>query len=336
MITGELAAAFMWAVMAFVTDQPALLLGLAFLASAFEAPFESASGAAIPNLAGMDHLSWANSLIAVGRYTGVTLGPLIGGALVAAVGARWVFGLNALSFLVSVALVWSVRGDFSDPERPDEEVEQHRGLMAGFRFIARDRVLRLLIVSWAVFFLGMASTLIADPILADEFGMGSLGYGLITSAWGVGTIVGAWLGRGVREHREGVWIVGFSGLVALTGFGVALSPWFWLVLVWVAIFGLADGPTQVVEQNLLQRRTPDAVRSRVMGAWDSLNHVALVAAFVIGGIVVPVIGPRGAYALGGVTGVIGTIMLLPLLRRLPGRETAYGNPGRVGSSGQVG
>ena len=179
-------------------------------------------------------------------------------------------------------------------------------------------MLRLLLSSWAVFLLGMASTLIADPVLADEFGMGSLGYGLITSCWGGGTIVGAWLGRGVREEREGLWIVGFSGLVALTGFAVALSPWFWLVLVWVALFGLADGPTQVVEQNLLQRRTPDVVRSRVMGAWEAINHVALVTAFVIGGAVVPVIGPRGAYALGGVTGVIGTTMLLPLLRRLPG------------------
>lgn len=148
--------------------------------------------------------------------------------------------------------------------------------------------------------------------------MGSLGYGLITSAWGAGTIVGAWLGRGAREEREGLWLVGFSALVAMTGFAVALSPWFWLVLFWVVLFGLADGPTQVVEQNLLQRRTPDAVRSRVMGAWEAINHVALVTAFVIGGVVVPVIGPKGAYALGGVTGLIGTCMLIPVIGRLRG------------------
>ena len=318
MIVGEIAAAICWAAMSLVADVPALLLALAFLASIFEAPFQSASSAAIPNLAGIDDLSRANSLIAVGRYAGVTLGPMIGGVLVASIGARWVFALNAVSFLVSVGLVASVHGPFADPERSEADVEEHRGLAAGFRFIARDRVLRLLLTSWAIFFLGMASTIIADPVLADEFDMGSLGYGLLTSCWGAGTIVGAWLGRGVREEREALWIVGFSGLVALTGFAVALSPWFWLVLVWVALFGLADGPTQVVEQNLLQRRTPDVVRSRVMGAWEAINHVALVTAFVIGGVVVPVIGPKGAYALGGVTGLIGTTMLLPLLRRLPG------------------
>ena len=220
----------------------------------------------------------------------------------------------------------SVRGNFADPEREEEDAQEHRGLGAGFRFIARDRVLKRLLLSWTVFILGMASTLIADPILADEFGWGPFGYGLITSCWGGGTIIGAWLGRGVRENSEGLWVVGFSGLVALTGFGVAVSPWFWLVLACVALFGLADGPTQVVEQNLLQRRTPDVVRSRVMGAWEAVNHIALVGAFVLGGFIVPVVGPKGAYAVGGVTGVLGTALLLPLLRWLPRPDRSVAEP----------
>lgn len=37
-------------------------------------------------------------------------------------------------------------------------------------------------------------------------------------------------------------------------------------------------------------------------------------AFLIGGAVVPVIGPKAAYLLGGVTGLIGTAPLVPLLR----------------------
>lgn len=255
----------------------------------------------------------------MGRYAGLTLGPLLGGVLVASIGAPWVFAGNAISYLVSVALVASVRADFADPERDAEEIEEHKGLAAGFRFIRRDRVLTWLLMSWAVFIVGMATTLVADPVLADEFGWGSLGYGLITSCWGAGTIVGAWLGRNVRQDQEGVWLVGGSAVIALTGFAVFLSPWFWLVLVWVALFGLADGPTQVAEQNLLQRRTPDAVRSRVMGAWEAANHVSLVIAFLIGGAVVPVIGPKAAYLLGGVTGLIGTALLVPLLRWLPRR-----------------
>lgn len=95
-------------------------------------------------------------------------------------------------------------------------------------------MLTWLLLSWVVFIVGMASTIIADPVLADEFGWGSLGYGLITSCWGAGTIVGAWLGRNIHEDREAVWLVGGSAMIAFTGFAVFLSPWFWLVLVWVA------------------------------------------------------------------------------------------------------
>ena len=262
MILAEVGAAACWGLVAVVADVPPLLVALACLASLFEALFVPASSAAIPNLAGDDHLAWANSLIAIGRYAGLTVGPLIGGLLFVAVGPRWVFVVNAASFLVSAALVATVRGNFTDSNRPAEEAFEPMGLAAGFRYVARERVLRWMLLSWVVFVLGTATTIIAEPVLADEFGVGSLGYGLLTACWGGGTIVGAWLSRGVREDREALWIVSFSGLMALTCFGVALSPWFWLILVWVTAFGLADGPTQVVEQNLLQRRTPDAVRGR--------------------------------------------------------------------------
>jgi MFS family permease len=332
MIVSEIAEMACWIAMVFL-DAPVALLGVAFLASVLGSPFYPASTAAIPNVAGEEHLSWANSLIAVGSNTGLTLGPILGGVLFAAVGARWVFAANAVSFALSVLLVWSIHADFSDPDRSEESEAEHRGFVAGFRFINRDRVLRTVIVSFIAFIIGMGTTLVADPVLADEFGVGSLGFGLLTACWGVGTIVGALLGRWVTEENEGRVFVVFSGIVSLTGFGVALSPWFWLVLVWIAMFGLADGPTVVAEQNLLQRRTPDAVRSRVLGAWEALNHGALVVSLALGGLIVPWLGPQGAYAFGGVTGLVGTLVLLPLLRWLP--ERAAADPAPAGSEAEA-
>ena len=324
MIVGESVAAVCWLAMAFVTDSPAILLAIAFVSSVFEAPFFPASAAAIPNVAGEENITWANSLLATGRYAGLTLGPLIGGIVVAAVGPSWAFAINAVSYGVSVLLVASVHANFADPDRTAEDEAAHVGMLAGFRFVWRDRVLRLMAWSWVVFLLGMATTLVADPLLAEEFGLGSLGFGALTASWGSGTIVGAWFGRRVREEREGAWIVGFSFLVAITGFGVAFSPWFWLVLAWCFLFGFADGPTQVVEQNLLQRRTPDVVRSRVMGAWETLMHAGLVGALVLGAWIVAEVGPKGAYFVGGVTGLIGAALLLPLLRWLPDPKANVG------------
>jgi MFS family permease len=325
MIWCEALAAGCWVVMAFVLEAPAVVLAIAFVASTLETPYYPASGAAIPSIAGKDHLSWANSLLSVGNYLGLTLGPLLGGLLVASAGARWVFVANAVSYLVSVVLTMSVHARFSDPESRTAEAEaEHRGLAAGFRFVRRDRVLRTLALSFGAFILGMAMSLVADAPLAQQFGAGSFGYGMLTAVWGGGTILGSLLGRRLTEDNEGRWIVWCSGLVAFTAFGVAVSPWFWMVLVWSFLFGLADGPTQVAEQNLLQRRTPDVVRSRVMGAWETMFHAALAISLVGGAILVPVVGPQGAYAIGGVTGLIGTALLLPFLRWLPDRKGTVG------------
>jgi hypothetical protein len=65
-----------------------------------------------------------------------------------------------------------------------------------------------------------------------------------------------------------------------------------------------------------------------MSAWEASHHVALVIALVLGGFIVPALGPRGAYVVGGITAVIGTSILLPLLRWLPDRSAAR-QPGPV-------
>jgi len=57
-----------------------------------------------------------------------------------------------------------------------------------------------------------------------------------------------------------------------------------------------------------------------MGAWEGLMHSGLVLAMLIGAVVVPAFGPKGAYALGGITGLAGALLLAPLLRWLPDRR----------------
>jgi predicted MFS family arabinose efflux permease len=57
-----------------------------------------------------------------------------------------------------------------------------------------------------------------------------------------------------------------------------------------------------------------------MGFYEASMHVALVIAMVAGGIVVPLVGSKGTYAVGGLFGLVGTALLLPLVRHLPSRK----------------
>jgi MFS family permease len=314
LIASDLIGAACFAFMALGED-PAWLLLWAFLSAVAEAPFWSASEAAIPILAGVEDLSWANSLLGVSRSAGITLGPAIGGALVAAVGPRAVFGLNAFSFVVSAAVVVTVHARFSG-ERSHEEEEEYQGLRAGFSFLLNDPVLRTMLLAWIVFITGMGMAMVADVPLTDQFGVGAFGYGMLITAWGGGSVIGALIGRYMKQGDEGTWLACASAIIAAMGLGIALSPWFWLIVLLLFVLGLADGTTFVAEQNLRQRRAPDAVRSRVAAAFVGILNALLAFSFIAGAFVVPAIGPQATYGIGGITAGLAVIVLLHLRRLL--------------------
>jgi MFS family permease len=249
------------------------------------------------------------------------VGPAIGGILLAAVGAPWVFGINAASFVVSAALVVSVRASFVG-DRSDEG--EHRGVWAGFRFLFHEPVLRRISVAWVVLVLGIGMAMVADVPLVDVFGAGSAGFGVMIGLWGAGSILGSLAGRWLTAATEMRWLILGTAFTASIGIAIALSPWFALVLVLNVAWGASEGITGVAEQNLFQRRSPDSVRSRVLGAIEGLFHGGLTVSFVAAAIVLPVVGARGMYAIAGVAAGLSAIVLLPLLAEAPvpvGRPT---------------
>jgi predicted MFS family arabinose efflux permease len=312
MIASDLLGALAFLAMALVED-PGLLIGLAFLAALAEAPFLSASSAAIPNLVDEGQISYANGLIALGRNAGIVLGPVIGGLVVASVGAGVVFAVNAASFVVSAGLVASVRGRFSG-DREEGEGEEHRGLRAGFRFLFSDRVLRTMALTWLGIVLALGMTMVADVPLAEVFAVGSFGYGLLIACWGGGSIVGALVSRYLNARTEALAFVAGTGVVAATCIGVGISPWFSLVLVSIFVMGIGDGLTLVAQQGIMQRRTPDAVRSRVSGAFDAVIHAGLVPSYALAGPAVATLGARGVYVAGGLAAMLALFVALPIVR----------------------
>ena len=311
LIVADLLGAATFVVLAFL-HQPAWMIVAIFVAEAVASPTFPAVEAAVPNLAGPEHLAWANGTIGFGRNVGLVVGPAMGGVLAAKWGAGSVFWLNAASFLLSAILVWSVRGRFAE-ERT--EANEHQGLRAGFVFVAHDRILRTVTLTWMVLLLGVGTVIVAELPLSREFGVGASGYGLLAASWGVGAVVGSLAGKRLRRERERAGL--FLGTVGpAVGFGlIAFLPWFAPVLLSLAFAGATDGVSTVAFQNMAQRRTPDEVRSRVMAAMDAAVTMALALSFVGAGPFVAAVGPRGAYLAAGVSCLLGAAILLPVLVR---------------------
>jgi MFS family permease len=310
MIASDLMGAACFASLAFARS-PLALIVLAFLASVTESPFFPAASAAVPNLVPPEDLAWANGTISLGANIGYLSGPALGGLLVAAVGAPVVFGLNAASFVVSAALVASVRSRFTGNRDGHEE---HRGLRAGIVFISRDRVLRTMMLAFAVFAICVGSVLVAELPLAESFHVGSFGFGLLSTCFGIGALGGSLAGRRLTPSNERRWLVIASFVTAFAFGGVSLMPAFAPVLVMMLLGGMSDGLVDVAVELIFQRRSPDAVRSRVIGALEANFLLGLAVSFMFAGSLIDAFGPKSAYVLAGGGLFVTALMLLPLLR----------------------
>jgi MFS family permease len=292
---------------------------VAFLTTLAESPFFPASGGAIPNLVTPDDLAWANGTVALGSNIGYLVGPALGGVLVASIGAPAVFVVNAASFVLSAAIVATVRGSFAG-ERPDDE--HHGGIGAGFRHLFGDPVLRVMAVSFSVFALCVGSVIVAELPLAASFGAGSVGYGLIATMFGIGALAGALRGRRLTTRTELRALVVGSAITAVAFAAVGLAPAFWWVLVAMLAGGASDGVVDVAVETIVQRRSPDAVRSRVIGALEAVWHTGISISFLFSGPLVNTLGPKSAYVLAGIGCGASSLLLMPLLRRRPVVEPA--------------
>ena len=324
LILSDLAGVAVYAAMTPVTDAGWLLL-FGFLAAVAESPFLSSSSAAVPALVDdPSELDRANSLVSAGTSLGIFLGPAIGGLLVDVVGAGGVFAANAVTFAVSAALVWSIRRPFSEARSTSSS--EHRGVLAGLRFVRREPVLRRITIAFAVMVMFIGLVMVADlplvEVYFDEQADVSRAYGFLIAAWGLGSVLGSFAGRWVNARNElrllVVMNLGFAVAMGLMG----ISPVYWPVLVFVLANGLFDAVSFVAVRGIQQRRAPDAVRSRVMASTDALMNLGVAVGYVAAGPLVAWLGPRLVYVASGVGALAASAVLLPLWRERSAREAA--------------
>jgi predicted MFS family arabinose efflux permease len=309
MIVSDLVTGALFVVLALVHPVWALL-AVASLGAVASTPFRAGSAAAIPNLVRDPALiARANGRMAMGSNLGITLGPALGGVMVGAIGAGWVFVLNAVSFVASAALVASISAPFQADRSSVPNARSERGdWLVGFRFVARDRVLWVGTLAWVVLLLGMSIGIVADRPIAEEFDVGSRGFGVMLGLYGVGAVIGAWrasrLGRATEPRAL---VVGFV-VAGAAGLLIGSAGAFAVVVVGNFVWGIGDAITTVARSGIVQRRTPDAIRGRVSAANETIVHLALMVGFLAAGPAIDVLGPRGAYAVSGGSALVAAAL----------------------------
>ncbi|GIW11399.1 MAG: MFS transporter [Dehalococcoidia bacterium] len=192
------------------------------------------------------------------------IGPAIGGLLIASVGIAVAFWLNAASFL-AVLIGLACMSDLP-PRKPAPPVSVWQSVGEGLAFVARDPILRgLLVLALVPLVLGMSYQPMLAVFAEDVLSAGAAGLGLLTSAAGLGAVLGALLvgavGGNLRRGR-----VMFAGL-ALFGSALLLfatARTLGLAALALLVVGMGSSLYQAINNALLQEHAPDALRGRVM------------------------------------------------------------------------
>ena len=257
-----------------------ILLSVSFALGAFTAPYFAAQKVIVPELLGEDEeqVTEANALFQAATRATLLAGPALAGILIGIVGATSVLLIDAATYLVSLALV----GGFVPHRPPIEQAEEHRSLRTGFRFIGRERLLR---VWWPAFALGDAAWtafFVAVPVLVlTRFGHHPGIVGWLIASFGVGALVGNAISfRFLTRRFEGL------GVIAACAMGQAAPLWLlWLPLPAVALSalifasGIANGLVNPSLHSIVTLRIPPPLRPNVLATamvgWALVNPLGL-------------------------------------------------------------
>ncbi len=187
-------------------SSPALILALTFALGCGTAVAGPVWQAIQPDLVDRALLPQAAALNGLNMNVARAVGPALGGVVVAAVGAGWVFALNAVSFVAIAVAVACWRPPAHAGTGPPERLVE--ALRAGGRYVRYSPTVRRLLYR-AVLFIPAASAVWALlPVVASAtLRLGPGGYGIMLGAVGIGAVLGALVIPRLRVR------VGSSGLV---------------------------------------------------------------------------------------------------------------------------
>jgi MFS family permease len=309
-----LVAAAVLAVLTFRGEvTPWVLLSLTFAIGTGRALTAPSWQAIQPQLVGRELIPQAAALGAASVNVARAAGPALGGALVAAAGAQWVFGLNAVSFLgvLAVLVLWR-RPRVEKPLGPEHV---RSALRAGTRYVRSSPRMKAILARSGVFILFASAMWALLPVVArEDLDLGSGGYGLLLAAVGVGAVSGTAVLPRVRARWS------LDGLVAAGGLlfaaACAVIAWVHVVAVvavalfatgfaWIAVLSSLNATAQTV--------LPDWVRSRGMALYIIVFQGGQAVGSLIWGLVVQQADTRLAFSLVAV----GLLAGLPAARRWP-------------------
>ncbi|MET7804761.1 MFS transporter [Micromonospora chersina] len=265
------------------------LLGLVFVSGLLDTPGQTARTALLPEAAAAAGvpieraLGWLGATERGARLVGAP----VAGLLVSALGALPVLAVDAATFAVSAlvvtALVPASLRPSADHDAPS--AGYWRDLSAGLRFLAREPLLRAMVLLVLVTNLFDATkSNVLMPVVATRDLGGATAFGVLVGAMGGGALVGSLLFSAVghRLPRRATFVTAFAICGAPPFWALAAAPPLPVIAAVCVVSGLAAGAINPLIGAVELERIPATMRARVYGvigagAWAAMPVGALGA-----------------------------------------------------------
>ena len=212
------------------------------------------------------------------------IAPAIGAILVASLGFKWNFFIEALLYVGIVILLIPVKLPYRTEQRAGGHASAFSSLKSGLRYVKNEkRILQLIVMSLipnllfqpVIFFLPVFTV----DVLHREIGAG----GALAAAVGLGGVVAAVFVAGIGYlMRKGLAV--FLGLIAGCAFILLFSQshWLWVSFAMLTGLGFSQYVFRVANSTLIQTVVPDEFRSRVMSIYMLDHGITPMATLLIG------------------------------------------------------
>ncbi len=295
------ASAALAAVALFGQVTPSLLLAFTFLISCGAALFAPAWQASIGDQVPREQIAPAVMANAVGFNVARSVGPAIGGVIVAAAGAAAAFIINTVSYLGIIATLLWWRPARVRSELPPEPLVPAIG--AGIRYIRLSPHLLAIMSRCVLYTIPIAAVPALMPVVArDLLGGGAPTYGVLLGGFGVGAMLGA-LGSATLRSRfsaDGLLKV-LAALACLAMIAIGQSRWTVITLLAHVLAGSVWTLGFANFNIAVQLSSPRWVTGRMLAHYQTIAFAAIALGSWVWGEVAHAQGMREALTLAGVT-----------------------------------
>ncbi|WP_149576818.1 MFS transporter [Xanthobacter oligotrophicus] len=285
------------------------LVALTFLGGVGAALMAPTWQSIVPELVPRPELKSAVALNSLGINIARSIGPAVGGLLLASFGAAVTYGADVASYVLVIAALWWWRRDAG---AQDELSERFTGAFrAGLRYARASRELHVVLLR-AVFFFFFASAVWALlPLVARELLKGDAAYyGVLLGSVGAGAIAGALLLPRLRglANADGL-VLGAAFVTAAATAALAFAPPRWLALVVLLAMGGAWIIALTTLNATAQSILPNWVRGRALAVYLTAFNGAMACGSITWGLVAQQIGLTAALLVAGAGLVVAGLIL---------------------------